>query len=76
MQFPTSLQLSIQYFISETTFSTHHLPLWRKAINFLCGISDQKGPSQNPEDYLPKISKEEEAKNAAESLEEQPSWKR
>ena len=50
-------------------------PAWRKVINFLCGI-DNKPKDQGPDLEIPDLSKEDEAKQAAESLEEDPSWKR
>jgi hypothetical protein len=50
------------------------LPAWRKAVNFLCGIDNDPKPA--PDMEVPKLSKEEEARLAAESLEEDPSWKR
>ena len=61
-------------FLSDTTKTNQNIPLWRRAVNFLCGVDDKSGPP-NLEDYLPKLSKEEEAQNAADTLKEHLSWK-
>ena len=60
----------------EDRIPNEALPVWRRAINFMCGIDNSDKSKSDFEQTVPKISKEDEAKNAAESLEEEPSWKR
>jgi len=50
------------------------LPDWRKALNFVCGLQTQKIKESVPS--APLISPEEDAKNAAEFIEEGPYWKK
>ena len=65
---------TLYVFLSDTTRTNQNIPLWRRSVNFLCGV-DEKSGAPNLEDYLPKLSKVEVAQNAAETLKEQLFWK-
>lgn len=52
------------------------LSVCRRAINCLCGLQTQQTHSSDVDNQTPKLTPQEEANQAAESIIEDPYWRR
>jgi len=52
------------------------LPAWRRAVNCLCGLQTQQAQESNVDSQIIKLTPQEEAIQAAESIIEDPFWSR
>lgn len=63
------------FVLTEASNQNEPIPKWRQVFNFLCGVKPHD-PDQPELPKLPVLSIEEEARLAAERLDEHPTWKR
>ena len=60
----------------DPTENEVELPAWRRAVNCLCGLQTQQAQESNVDSQIIKLTPQEEAIQAAESIIEDPFWSR